>query len=511
MNKQRFLALLTTLVLLCLPVLALAEVTYPLAEPVTLTYWMPINSGAAKYITSYDENTAYAQMEKNTGVDIQWIHPAVGQEQEQFNMMLVSGQLPDMIAMANKYDGGEFQGMRDGMFVNLTDYLPTYAPDYWALIQSDDEFRRCVTDNEGNIAAFCAYKEAGDPPSLRLIVHESTMTQLGAEVPETIADWDALFAGMKDLGVTPYLLDANGVNKLFVGAYGTYPGFYVSLDGQVSYGYITEGFRDYLTQMHDWYEKGYISKDFTSIDTNTRQTMFDSGALGCVCDAIVATYNRANKQGSPIISTPYPKLNKEDSLHWIDDNVSPRWTFNECTTAISSSCKNIEAAVAFLNYAYTGEGIELLNWGVEGLNWDWVDGQRVYNDLMLNNELYTTEEASYIYKAHITTKYTQRAVDCHANLLKSPDSLAIRFQYWGDPTVDAAFYLPSFDLPEEDNVRKAEIMTDVSTYVNEMVLKFIVGAEPMESFDKFVATVNGMGMPEVLSMMQSGYDLYMSK
>lgn len=512
MKRSTVLSLVLALALLLTPLGSLAEVAYPIeGTPLTLTYWMPLNSGAAKYISSYDENTAYARMQEDTGVDIEWLHPPVGQEQESFNMMLVSNKLPDLIAMANKYDGGEFQGMRDGVFVNLTDYLPTYAPDYWALIQSDPEFRRCVTDNEGNVVAFCAFKEAGDPPANRLIVHKSVMEELGAEVPTTVAEWDALFEQMKGLGITPYLLDASGVNKAFVGAFGTYPGFYVNLDGGITYGYITEEFRGYLTQMHDWYEKGYISKDFTSIDGNTRQTMFDAGELGCVYEAIVASYNRSEKKGTPILSTPYPRLNEGDALHWNDDNVSPRWVANECTTAISTTCPNIEAAVSFLNYAYTGKGIELLNWGVEGLNWDWQDGQRVYNDLMLNNELYTTEEASYIYKAHFATKYTQRATFCHANLLKSPESLAIRFQYADDPNFDAAFFLPAFDLPEDDAVRKAEIMTDVTTYVDEMVLKFIVGAEPMENFDQFVATVNAMGMPEVLDMMQSGYELYMAK
>lgn len=511
MNKQRFLALLTAVVLLCLPALSLAEVTYPLDPPMSLSWWMPLNAGAAKYITSYDENTAYAQMEKDTGVDIQWIHPAVGQVQEQFNMMLVSGQLPDLISGAKRYAGGEFQGMRDGVFVNLTEYLPTYAPDYWALIQSDEEFRRCVTDSEGNIAAFCAYKEAGDPPSTRLIVHKSVMDQLGAEVPETVADWDALFEGMKGLGITPYLLESNGLSKIFMGAFGTYPGFYVNLDKQVTFGYVTEEFRAYLTQMHEWYEKDYICKDFTSIDTVTMQTMFDAGDLGCVTDAIVATYNRAQRQGSVILSTPYPRLKEGDVLHWLDENVSPRQDFDECTTVISTSCKNIEAAVSLLNYAYTGKGIELLNWGVEGLNWDWVDGKRVYNDLMLNNEVYSTDEASFIYKAHMATKYTQAATTCHANLLKSPESLAIRFQYTDDPNMDSAFFAPSFDLSEEEAMRKSEIMPNVNTYVREMVLKFIVGAEPLENFDAFVDTVNGMGLPEVLDMMQRGYERYMSK
>ena len=512
MNKTRFLALTVALLLALSPVLAAAEVLYPIAEePVHLTYWMPLNSGAAKYITSYDENYAYAKMKENTGVDIDWIHPAVGQEKEQFDMMLLSNKHPDMIAMAHRYNGGEQQGVRDGVFLDLTPYLEQWAPDYWALLQREDEFRRSVTDNEGNVAAFCAYKEPGDPQSVRLIVHQNVMESLKLDVPTTVDEWENLFAAMLDMGTTPYLLDANGVSKIFVGAFGAYPGFYVNLDGAITYGYTTDAFRAYLEKMHDWYVKGYISKDFTSIDGNTAKTKFDAGELGCMADAIVGAYNRSMRKGNPILSTPYPRLTKDQVLHWRDENVSTRWMNYENTTAISASCKNVEAAMKFLNYAYTDAGIELLNWGVEGMNWSWVDGKRVYNDRMLKNEIYSTEEASYIYKAHFATKYTQRATECHANLLASPEALAIRFQYTDDPLQDTAFFLPTFNLDEDDNLTKAEIMRNVETYVNEMVLKFIVGTEPLESFDAYVEFINAQGLPEVLEIMRRGYDQYMAK
>lgn len=513
MTRKRICALLLAVLMFLSLGMAFAEVNYPITDkPLALQYWMPINPSAAKYITSYDQNTAYTKMEENTGVDIEWIHPAVGQETEQFKLLFLSDGVPDLVAMADKYPGGEFQGMRDGVFVNLTEYLPKYAPDYWALLQRDDEFRRSVTDENGNIAAFCAYKEAGDPPAIRLIVHEGLLKQLDAKVPTTVNEWEKLFAAMKEAGVaSPLVIDPNGICKPFVGAFGTYPGFYVDLDGRVSYGFTTDAFREYLTLMNKWYKAGYISKDFTSLDTNARRTQFDSGEIGCIYDAIVATYNRAKTQNNPILSSPYPRLEPGDSLHWMDDNVAPRWVANECTTAISTGCKNIEAAVQFLNYAYSEKGIELLNWGVEGLNWSWVNGERKYNDLMLSNELYSTEDASYIYKAHFATKYTQRATYCHANLLKSPESLAIRFEYSDDPAVDAAFYLPAFDLPEEQALRRSEIMTDVTTFVNERVLQFIVGTESLDNFDSFISSVNDMGLGEVLEMMQIGYTSYMNK
>ena len=315
MKKAKIITLFLSILVMMVPIFSLGESVYPLEGSISLTYWMPLNAGAAKYITSYDDNYAYAKMQELTGIDIEWIHPAVGQETEQFNLMLVSDQIPDLVAMANKYDGGEYQGVRDGVFLDLTNLVEKYAPNYWNLLQTNDAFRRTATDENGMIAAFCAYKEPGDPPAQRLIIHSSTMAEINEDVPQTIADWDRVLEKISATGTIPFLLAPNGIEPILVGAYDTYPGFYVNEEGKIDYGFITEGFRQYLTKMNEWYEKGYISKDFTSIDINSRRTKFDSGEIAVISDAIVATYNRAKKANNPIISTPYPTINTGDTLH----------------------------------------------------------------------------------------------------------------------------------------------------------------------------------------------------
>ncbi len=72
---------------------------YPIKteKPVSLSFWMPMQASAAKFITSYKDNPALVQLEKDTGVTIKWLHPAVGQEQEQFNLLMASGELPDLL------------------------------------------------------------------------------------------------------------------------------------------------------------------------------------------------------------------------------------------------------------------------------------------------------------------------------------------------------------------------------------------------------------------------------
>lgn len=523
MNAKKLLPLVLALALILGASGALAQAAaYPIAqEGVTLTCWMPLSPAASKYITTMGESPAWQEYQKRTGVTIEFIHPTPNQEREQFNLLIASNNLPDILYFPQAYQGGAFQGMRDGLFQDVTDLLPAYAPDYYKLIAEDEEFFREVSDNDGRIVAFCGYKPQGDPPARRILFKEDVLEQLGASVPKTLAEYEALFEKMKAAGITPYLpvKNINGVEMQFAGMYGIYAEstdangikFMKDENGVVKLAQIEPGFREYLKLMNDWYQKGYISKDFTSVDEQQANTLFDSGAVGMIIAPCVAAYNRGQNQGFSIVTAPYPRLQAGDKLHYEFLDIWPNMNRMETTAVITKDCKNVEAAVQFMNYAYTQEGAELLNWGVEGLNWDWVDGKRVYNDTMLKNEMFGTEEASYIYKAHLAPKLTYLDTECHANLLKSPGALAVRMAWADDPDVDTLYQLPPFELSADAQARRAEIMNDVTIYCNEMVLKFIIGTEPIENFDQYVQTLKGMGVEEAIALTQEAYDAYMSK
>lgn len=482
-------------------------------EPITLTYWVPLNGSASKYISSYNENTAYQEAMKRLGIQIEFIHPAVGQEQEEFNLLFLGDKLPDIIAYAANYTGGEFQGMRDGVFQDLTDLLPEYAPDYYKMLTEDEEFFRESSDSEGHIVSFNAYKPVGDPPFRRWILNQAVLDELGCEIPQTIPEFEDMFDRMLEKGITPYLMDASGYEVQLMGMYDIYMNsgtrFYQK-DGVVKFAPLEDEYLDYLTLVNSWYQKGYISKDFTSIKGTEADSMFDSGQVGTYVTAIVASYNRGQAQGIDVVGAPYPRLEEGQELHWDDCDTWPRMRQNEVTVAISKDCENVEAAMKFLNYGYTEEGIELYNWGVEGVNWDWQGDKRVYNDTMLNNE-FGTEEASYIYKVHFAPKYNCPDTEVHANLLKSEGALNSRLMWSDDDKVDSSMQLPPFQLEEADQQVLADVATPIYTYVDEMTLKFITGAETLENFEAFREMIRSMGMEEVIALEQKGYDEYMAK
>jgi putative aldouronate transport system substrate-binding protein len=54
-------------------------------------------------------------------------------------------------------------------------------------------------------------------------------------------------------------------------------------------------------------------------------------------------------------------------------------------------------------------------------------------------------------------------------------------------------------------------MTDIQTYCDEMMMKFIMGIEPMSNFDQFVAQMEQMGIADAIEVQQAALDRYLSK
>ena len=102
-------------------------ITFPLEEQVTLTMWAPFNVNAASVMEDYNGSLVFQEMEKRTNVHIEFIHPAIGQDSEQFNLMIASQEYPDMIMGGISYYvcGGDLS-VEDGVFLQLNDLLSYY-------------------------------------------------------------------------------------------------------------------------------------------------------------------------------------------------------------------------------------------------------------------------------------------------------------------------------------------------------------------------------------------------
>jgi putative aldouronate transport system substrate-binding protein len=480
---------------------------------ITLDYWLPININAIKFMKSYAECEPYQEIQRRLKININFIHPANGSEQEQFNLVMASGDLPDMIQGANRYSGGVMKGVADGVYVELSSYLQRQAPDYYKAINESRDMRRQFYDEAGHIGAF--YKISPTPPAPyhnRAITRKDWLDEFGMKPPMTFDQYEAFFKAVleKKPGVVPlYLPVIGGARNEPYYAFNLVPDWFVS-SGKVRHAYGDPELLKYVTKMNDWYKKGYISKDFPSISEQQIWSLFDTGKVAMYWDSVDSSGARTANLPFEIENCPFMRETENTKLHY--QGPSPyRRSGDETSITTKASRTELEAALKFLNYGYTEEGAMLYNWGIEGKSYTLVNKKPVYTDLVMNNPNFTTENANYIMRIHFAPKLGISDTVANPTVIKNEKSLAFRNQWKDDPNVDGSYRMPPIALTPEENTRRAEIMANVNTYASEMILKFIIGTEPLSNFNNYLNQINSYGFQEAIKLTQAAYDRYMAK
>ena len=531
---KKFLVILLTLVMLSSPARAATEKLaeyytpplmnegqYPIpGENLTLKYWMPINAGAANFITTYDENPSYQAVQQNTGVDIEFMHPSSGSAAQAFQTLLLADELPDMIQMsvASSFYTGGLQAMyEDGLIVDVAPYLDEFAPQYKEVINHTEDAQRQII-HDGKVFGFYKITYADPMPYVRFNINKTWLDEFGMKEPKLISEYEEYFQKVLDNkpGVTPLFLNTGSGEQmaLLLGAYDMLQGFYLDPDGETVRHYANmPQYKEFLTLLHSWYEKGYLSKDFASMKIEEAQSLFDNQQLACYADSVDATYNRAQVHGNFELSNcPYARFTEDQVL---GNNLAawPVDTANEWVTVITKDCKNVEAAVQYLNYGYTFEGSLYFTFGIEGLHWNWgEDGVPKFTDEILHNPLgMTISNVSYALKIHFGSRYCYPDSIGHPGTASNVDALRIRTMWKDDPNEQNFLRLPPLSLTSEEAADRNDIMSEVDTYISEMKLRFITGAEPLDNFDQYIETINGLGLPEALEITQAALDRYLGK
>ncbi|MFK7694544.1 extracellular solute-binding protein [Paenibacillus sp. HJGM_3] len=496
---------------------AAKEVKYP----DTVSYWVSLNPNAAATMKSYNEIAAYKELEKKTGTKVEFQHPPTGQEKDQFNLMLASGKLPDVIEYGwNGAPKGADSLIKEKRIIRLNELIDQYAPNLSKILKEKPEFRKMITTDEGNIYVmpFLLGDEqlsSVNGPAIR----KDWLDKLGLKPPTTISEWETVLTAFRDKDPNgngkkdeiPYLFtikpdNETDLNYMFVGAYGITADFYQE-DGKVKYGPLDPKFKEYLTLMNKWYKEGLLDKDYATTDGKLKDAKVTNNQLGsfsAYAGSGVGRYMSLMQPTDPkvsIVGTTYPVLKAGDKA--LGQYTYP---FTGIGAAISSSAKNPEQIVKWLDYKYGQEGSLLFNFGVEGVSYKMENGYPKYTDLILNNpnKLPITQAMAQNFIANWSGPIVQdkRYIEQYFTLPEQRDAQ----KAW--MTADHSKVLPPITLTAEESSKTSSIMNDVKTYRDEMINKFIMGAEPLENFDKFVSTIKSMGIDEAIKARQAALDRY---
>lgn len=497
-------------------------ISYPLDTDVTLGMVCNLESHMQRAIENFDQVLAMQVYMEKTGVDIEFQMLGDTVFTEQLNLLITSGDIPDMIqgSMAG-YASKLETAIEDEVLIDITPYLPDYAPDYWALLDSDETFYEAVMNSNYTTSVFNGY---GLPIlDTGLIVRGDWMDALGLEDPKTLSELtDILYAMHDAYGTTTTLLTNSALSTGLEAIFNTTAngfdalGFQLTMPGSTTVvaGLASEGYRDYLKYIHDLYADGLINDDFLNISKqlNTYNSCYWNGDCGvwsegnrCVDPAEFTNSSDPNYLPRAIVR---PTLDDGTGTHV----VGPGSTRGRGSIYITATCENPDIACSFLNYAYTQEGLELCTYGIEGETFARIDEEHVeYTDLIINNpDGLTSAAAECLYL--VSNWFPSVQNKAMFNLKNSVTEVREAAELWTENCGDDSMTLhDAFSLTQEESDRVNALAADVLTLYNEKAILYVMGEISIEDYAAAEEEAMRMGLAECTEIYQNAYDKFLAE
>ncbi len=494
--------------------------TLPLVdEPITLTVFEGVDPKILQYVSGPEETLVNKELAERTGVHLEYRAVNGSNENEQFMIMIGSGEYDDLITQVGyKYGGGIKPAIDDGVILDLAPLIRENAPNFGELIESDEDIECVSVLDDGRIGCFPVLYSTAAPCNWGMMLRTDWLEELGLELPETIEDYENVLKAFKSEKNAVMWMNAKGVyrNSLFASAYGVADYYYLGrltmldafyLDqGEVKFGLLEDGFMDYLTLMNSWYSQGLIDPDFMSGDVG-----FD-WLLDFACEDVVnGKYGVWVAEDNDIVDyEPFnaemvagasytPVLNHGDKIDIGYYNTH----FWFPGYSVSTSCEYPEIAVQFCDYRFSEEGSLLCDWGIEGVSFYYnEDGEPRYTELITDNpDGIPMSIARTIYAGtspfspydKVYFMYPQNVIDC-IPIWES--------NYTGEKTFPAL--IVNYD--EEESELRSLYENSLLTYISENVPNFIVNGVTQEDFDRFRSQLREMHIEELMEAAQNAYD-----
>jgi len=505
-----------------------ASIEYPIADgDQVLTLWTDFQE--EDYLKSQNDFPIMPAMREATGIDFQFIEVSKSAASEQFNLMIASGEWPDMFNPVERYSGGAEQAYEDEVIINMTDLLEANAPDYWGYVEqlSENDYTSLLTTtNEGE-----------DIMLYMSSINDCTYTSRGNVCR---GDW------LDELGYTTEdMRSLEGLTEVLYAVYNTYePDYTLHItssalvknlyafeaaipdlssssnlsiylnDGAVESGWTSGEYRDYLEWLIGLYKDGIVYEDFHTIDWAMNETLAHIANGGVFMyetgnDVVDDVKLYADEENADIYMEPMYGIFDEDTT--ANEFGSETSLLGFAKMAVTTTCEIPELAIQYMNFFFTEKGIMMANYGTEGESYVLNEnGEPEFTDLILNNPVITNVQganknyaAAYLiwYNHQMKLFSTFGGTSAHCVEVWSSEEFSTESTYPG-----------TLGLTTEESDSIINKLTDCCACAQERILKFITGSMELndDTWAEYVADMEQLGIRECLDVYQNAYEEYLA-
>lgn len=516
---KKALALLCAVMMLMSTGLSIAE------EKTTLTMWAALNPKSAVSVTSNADILSIQETEKATGIHIDFTEPPVGEESSQFNLLVASGDYPDMIAWNWwNYPGGPGKAISDGILIDISPYIEEHAPALNTIFERYPELKKQCTTDEGQIYFFPRINGDVLEPAYTAqafwvgpIYRADILAELGLEEPKTIDDWYTVLTAVKEKYPDMIPLCAAGATTANTSIYclasifGVRPNYYME-DGKVSFGLLSPKFKTFVETMAKWYEEELIDPDYLANAAGDLKTKVTSGEVFAFIGAQGGNYvsydqiMKTSAPGAQLKLAPWPT--GPDGKAYTSQNGVVNTVNGGFGIGITTACQDVEAALRYLDYGYTMEGMLINNYGVEGVTYQYDENGNIQWLPEIQEQIAASTFDNVMGK-YFVCGITTWASFCDPRthkLIRTYPGQYEAGEIWSQAS--AELDMPPLNPTTEESSAVATITNNVTTYRDEMVGNLIMGLVDMEEYDVMVEEAKAMGIEEAVAIYNAALERY---
>lgn len=482
------------------------KVSLPIvSQPVTLN----ILATADSRMTLDNNVMTFKELESRTNVHLEWeLLPTTGAD-EKFNLIMMSGKLPDIVNYANMTNAYKYA--MQGAFIPLEDQIKKYAPNLQKTLDNPPypikNLKAEMSAGDGHIYMLPIFSDnyVGE----LYFIREDWLKNVGLNIPTTTDELYTVLKAFKEKDPNknsqaddiPYSGEHNLADvRCLMSSFGAYKSFYVAKDNTIKFSPVADKDRqlEAINYLRKLYSEGLIDQEIMS----QKREQYNSKAAGdkvgmayCWSISGADTPNKTLKQsgaekhfvGMLPVKGPHGDQFKEDPQAYMTPRV-----------LISKDNKNIETTMKWLDYMFTEEGRLLLTYGIEGKTYNMANGvpkritfddasqspQKVYGLVFPGVTYYSEQKDSY-------SKEVNDAYDLYAksNVICDP--------------------FPNLPLTDDEQSTKAKVTTDLETYITENLGKLITGVDPISKYDSYVEGFSKLGVDNLLKVYNDAYKKYL--
>ena len=482
-------------------------------EPKEFTVFLNFNN------MPFDSNwQVWQEAAKRTNVSLKGtISLSNSNEEEAFNLMMSSGNLADIIGYV---DASSLEKLgRDGGMIPLNDLIKEHAPNIQKVLDEDARFRQTAYSLDGNIYQIPKNQEL--KAAEFWWIRQDWLDKLNLKAPTTVDELhDVLYAfrnedpngnGLKD--EIP-LFDRAGWKQPdeYLYLWDTSLEFYPR-DGKMKYEPLEENFKTGVSNMIKWYQEGLIDPEIFTRGASSRDTLLGGDLGGCTHDWVsTANYNSTLQETIPgfqMVAIAPPA----DQNGVVKERVS---RYPGVGWGISSQCKDPVTVIKFMDYFFTEEGSDLMNWGIEGDTFTRdADGSKHFTDTVLQSEL---TPIGYLRSIGAQYRIGMCQDGDYEYATMKEDGIEANKLYnghdeWFDdslpPYLDGKMALK---YTSDDETEYKNIMASIKPYVDEKFQSWILGVNDFDSeYDSFIKELKARGIDRALEINQKAYETFLGE